>query len=324
MIFLHEIEKEVLRFPGDYQPNEMYYWLDDDNLDTFLEETKANGVGGYFSAPGVEEVVRAYMERQNLTVLEMSVHYRLEGTQEGTTMEWKGGIKVLYTAGNVRKAGVVTADGIASSRFLTTADCAFLYKNHQYQLQYYIDSGSETYTLGTYYRDGRVTNNGSKINAGLGSQRFSYSADIAKYIVYLGNRQFTIYMMDDTPCEVVTFRNFFNAHDAIALPAAITRNPSTEYETATLDRVSVPYDIEHKEEFTLVTAPLHPAMADQLLWMVRSRQVSYKEKKGSAEFTSDIIIKDYKLSRSSEPNTPVVFEMTFEYADTRLPSPLTL
>ena len=324
MIFLHEIEEEILRFPGDWQPNEMYYSLDDDNLDTFLEETKAVGAGGYFSVPGAEQIVRAYMERRNLTVLEMSVHYRLEGTQEGTSYEWKHGIKVLYTAGNIRKAGTVTADGIASSQFLTTADCVFLYKNQQYQLQYYIESGEEIYTLGTYYRDGRVTNNGTKIGAGLGSQRFSYLDDVAKYVVYLGSRQFTIYMMDDTPCEVITFRNFFNAQDGVLLPCSIERNPSTEYETASVGRVSISYDVEHKEEFTLRSALLHTAMADQLLWMVRSRSVSYKEKKGSAEFLVDIIIKDYKIIRSTEPNTPITFEMTFEYADTRLPSTLTL
>lgn len=324
MIFLHEIEKEVLRFPGDWQPNEMYYSLEDAYQDTFLEETKANGLGGYFSAPGVEEVVRSYMERRNLTVLELDIKYRLEGTQEGTTECYKQGIKVLYTAGNIRKAGTVTADGIASSQFLTTADCVFLYKNQQYQLQYYIESGEEIYTLGTYYRDGRVTNNGTKIGAGLGSQRFSYLDDVAKYVVYLGSRQFTIYMMDDTPCEVITFRNFFNAQDGVLLPCSIERNPSTEYETASVGHVSIPYDVEHKEEFTLRSAPLHTAMADQLLWMVRSRSVSYKEKKGSAEFLVDIIIKDYKIIRSTEPNTPITFEMTFEYADTRLPSTLTL
>ena len=86
----------------------------------------------------------------------------------------------------------------------------------------------------------------------------------------------------------------------------------------------MPYDIEHKEEITLKTAALPALVADQLQQLCRSRRVTYQEKRGSANFPADIIIKDYELPRSTQPNSPVTFEMTFEYADTQLPHTLTL
>lgn len=327
MIFLHEIESNLnANYKGGYYKDAKLYIAVNDSY--IVQELSSTLIDGYFCFAGVEQIVRSYMQLNNLTVVNLQcsvIKYKADAGAGSETDDID--LVVLYTTGAVRGYRSVTADDIANTQFLNQTKCAFLYKHNQMFLNYFINPNvysSEVYTITTYYRDGRITNDGMSISSGLGSKPYAYKADVAKYEISLGSRKYTIYMMDDTPCEELSFRNFYNASESIFLPAAVTRNPSTEYETARLNHIATLYDIEHKEEFTLVTTPLHPTIADKLLWMVRSRQLVYKLKENGISFNVDILIKDYKLSRSSEPNTPIVFEMTFEYADTRLPSTLTL
>lgn len=320
MIFLHEIENEILTWEGDEQPNYLYYTLDDADLDTFLEETQASGVGGYFQVFGVEEVVRSYMERRNLTVLNLDICQRLEGTQAGTTILWKH-LQVLYTAGNLRYSG--TADNLVLNHFLTPTPQTIIHRGESFSVGYYLtDAETASLSIEATMRDGSVQTVTDSVVTGYGTYGIAGTdfADAAKIKLTLGNRTFTVYVMEDAPCERFQFLNFFNVPERICLTASINRNPSTEYETAQLSHITIPYDIEHKEEYNLTTSPLSSVVANNLQWMVRSRKVVQLDGK----YNPQIIIKDYSLPRSTNPNTPITFEMTFEYADTQLPNTLIL
>ncbi|MEE0922678.1 MAG: hypothetical protein U0L47_09340 [Paludibacteraceae bacterium] len=323
MIFLKDIESAILSWEGDEQPNELYYELSDQYWDTFLDWTLASGKGGYFHAYGAEQVVRAYMELHNMSVLTLDIALRLEGTQEGTTLKNKT-VEVLYHAGPLRSAGNLKADDFVTNRFLTPFKQALLYKNHHINIPYYASTEYAVPMLTTYLRDGSTSRTtGSYVN-GVGSIFVNYIPDAYKVEVEFGSRKFTVLMAGEDPCEEFAYLNHFNVQETIFLPCSITRKPSTEFESATQELITMPYDIEHKEEITLKTAALPALVADQLQHLCRSRRVTYQEKRGSAIFPADIIIKDYELPRSTQPNSPVTFEMTFEYADTQLPHTLTL
>lgn len=323
MIFLRDIESAILSWEGDEQPNELYYELSDQYMDTFLDWTLASGKGGNFHAYGAEQVVRAYMELHDMTVLTLDIALRLEGTQEGTTLKNKT-VEVLYHAGPLRKAGNLVADDFVNGSFLSPFKQALLYRNYSINIPYYATTEYAVPRLTTYLRDGSTSSViGSYVN-GLGSIMVNYDPNAYKVEVLFGSRKFTVLMAGEDPCEEFAYLNYFNVQEKIFLPCSITRKPSTEFESATQELITMPYDIEHKEEITLKTAALPALVADQLQQLCRSRRVTYRERRGSVTFPADIIIKDYDLPRSTQPNSPVTFEMTFEYANTQLPHTLTL
>ena len=324
MIFLRDIESEILSWEGGEQPNELYYALGDQYRDTILDWMHASGKGGYFHAYGAEQAVRAYMELHDMTVLTLDIALRLEGTQEGTIYKNKT-VEVLYHAGPMRRAGNLVANDFVRGSFLSPFKQALLYKNHNITLHYFsLTTTQEQLIVDTYYRDGRLTTSVTTVYSGAGSKMINYIPDAYKVEVQMGSRRFTVLMAGEDPCEEFAYLNHFNVQEKIFLPCSITRKPSTEFESATQELITMPYDIEHKEEITLNTAALPVLVADQLQHLCRSRRVTYQEKRGSAIFPADIIIKDYELPRSTQPNSPVTFEMTFEYADTQLPHTLTL
>lgn len=325
MIFLKDIESAILSWDGGEQPNELYYRLwDSANQVCILDWTKAVGNGGYFHTYGAEQAVRAYMELNNMAVLDLDIDQRLEGTQEGTIEKEKIGVFVLYHAGPLRRAGNLEANDFVRGSFLSPFKQAVLYKNQAINLYYYATTEYSDPLLIKYLIDGTQSNNSVSYVNGLGYIRINYTSDVYKVEVIFGSRKFTVYMMDDTPCEEFAYLNHFNVQEKIFLPCSITRKPSTEFESATQELITIPYDIEHKEEITLKTAALPALVADQLQQLCRSRRVTYMERRGSANYPADIIIKDYDLPRSTSPNSPVTFEMTFEYTNTQLPHTLTL
>lgn len=323
MIFLKDIESAILSWEGDEQPNALYYQLSDWYRDTILDWTIASGRGSVFHAYGAEQVVRAYMELHDMSVLTLDIALRLEGTQEGTILQSKT-VEVLYHAGPMRLAGRLVADEFVTNSFLTPFKQALLYKNHMINIPYYATAESVEPKITTYLRDGSTSlMNVSYVN-GVGTIMVNYNPDAYKVEVVFGSRKFTVLMAAEDPCEEFAYLNHFNVQEKIFLPCSITRKPSTEFESATQELITIPYDIEHKEEITLKTAALPALVADQLQQLCRSRRVTYMECRGNANYPANIIIKDYNLPRSTQPNSPVTFEMTFEYANTQLPHTLTL
>lgn len=325
MIFLHEINDTILSWDGAEQPDKVYYCIwDADNQVCIIDWTQANGTGGYFSIVGAEETVRSYMQLHDMTVLMIDIDLRLEGTQAGTTEYEKAGISVLYTAGPIRYSGAITADALVSANFLTPHKQALLYANCMITLTYFASTEYAVPQITTYMRDGSSTTATGSYVSGLGTINIMYQSDAYKVDVVFGSRKFTVLMAGDEPYEEFTFLNFYNVQERVFLPCSLERNPSTEFDMGIQSKVAIPYDIEHKVELTVKSSPIVGAVADQLLNLCRSRKVNYIDRYGSASWYCPIIITDYSLPRSTEPNTPIVFEMTFEFADTQLPNTLTL
>lgn len=188
---------------------------------------------------------------------------------------------------------------------------------------YFYTSEAESLVTTYYLKDGSTGTSSNSISANrLVYQGWSYRPDCSKINVSLGSRSFDIYCLDQTEGVVMRYYDFFNNSCYAFVPSSITRSPSTDFETAVQDRKSIRYDVEHKLEFSLKTPPLIKALADQIYWVCRSRLVAMIEFYGKPikEKSHEIIITDFKLDRSTNPNTPTTCEMTFEYADTTLPN----
>ena len=81
--------------------------------------------------------------------------------------------------------------------------------------------------------------------------------------VTLGSRSFDIYCIDQTEGVVMRYYDFFNNLCYAFVPSSITRSPSTDFEKAVQDNKTIRYDVEHKLEFSLKTAPILQALAEQ-------------------------------------------------------------
>lgn len=323
MIFLKDIESNLRVYNDqlDYYQVEMSLAIDGELV---IDRMKSLYMDGAHCFLGVEQIVRSYMELNRLSVATIVGDF-LKFEKETDTYAATFSYEVLYHAGPIRYAGRrLTADEFVVGSFLTPFKQALLYTNHMIHIPYYATTEYAVPQITTYLRDGSTyTSIGSYVN-GLGSISVNYNANAYKVEVVFGSRKFTVLMAGEDPCEEFAYLNHFNVQEKIFLPCSITRKPSTEFESATQELITMPYDIEHKEEITLKTAALPALVADQLQQLCRSRRVTYCERRGSANFPADIIIKDYDLQRSTQPNSPVTFEMTFEYADTQLPNTLTL
>lgn len=322
MIFLKDIESNLRVYNDelDYYQVEMSLAIDGELV---IDRMQSRYMDGAHCFLGVEQIVRSYMELNRLSVATIVGDF-LKFETETDTYAATFSYEVLYHAGPIRYAGRLTADEFVVGSFLTPFKQALLYKNHMIHIPYYATTEYAVPQIATYLRDGSTyTSIGSYVN-GLGSISVNYNANAYKVEVVFGSRKFTVLMAGEDTCEEFAYLNHFNVQEKIFLPCSITRKPSTEFESATQKLITMPYDIEHKEEITLKTAALPALVADQLQQLCRSRRVTYRERRGSATFPADIIIKDYDLPRSTQPNSPVTFEMTFEYADTQLPNTLTL
>lgn len=323
MIFLKDIESEILSWEGDEQPNELYYALGDQHRDTILGWTLASGKGGDFHAYGAEQVVRAYMELHKITVLTLNIALRLEGTQEGTTYKSKT-VEVLYHAGPLRLASSSTScDTFVAKNFLTPLEHGVVTPAMPFFFLYFYTTEAEELVQTFYLTDGTTTTAKNTIMPNrLTYQGWAYRPDCYKINVSMGSRSFDIYCLNQADGVVLSYYDFFNNRCYAFIPSSINRSPSTEYELALLGKKSIRYDVEHKLEFSLKTSPLIKALADQIYWICRSRLVYMVEFYGKPikEKAHEIIITDYKLDQSTNPNTPTACEMTFEYADTTLPN----
>lgn len=325
MIFLKDIESAILSWEGGEQPNELYYRLwDSANQVCILDWTKAAGSGGYFHAYGAEQVVRAYMELHKMTVLELDIDQRLEGTQEGTIEIEKAGNGILYHAGPLRLASSsTTCDTFIKKNFLTPLKHGVVTPDMPFFFLYFYTTEVESMVTTYYLKDGSTGTSSNSISANrLGYQGWAYRPDCYKINVTLGSRSFDIYCIDQTEGVVMRYYDFFNNLCYAFVPSSITRSPSTDFDKAVQDNKTIRYDVEHKLEFSLKTAPILQALADQIYWVCRSRLVYMVEFYGKPikEKPHEIIITDYKLDQYTNPNTPIVCEMTFEYADSTLPN----
>jgi len=131
-----------------------------------------------------------------------------------------------------------------------------------------------------------------------------------KAIFDCGSRYFTVYNLLNPRTETFRFRNRWNTEEICVIPCSIQSEPKTEYELATCNEVDVAYDVEHRTEHTLKSAPIHSQMYQTLLQLCRSHKVEYLTPSGYQR----INIKEYDLPKSTEPSSTITLEMTFELA----------
>lgn len=322
MIFLKDIESNLRVYNDqlDYYQVEMSLAIDGELV---IDRMQSRYMDGAHCFLGVEQIVRSYMELNSLSVATIVGDF-LKFETETDTYAATFSYEVLYTAGPIRYSGAITADALVSANFLTPHKEALLYANCMITLTYFASTEYAVPQITTYMRDGSSTTAAGSYVSGLGTINIRYQSDAYKVDVVFGSRKFTVLMAGDEPYEEFTFLNFYNVQERVFLPCSLERNPSTEFDMGIQSKVAIPYDIEHKVELTVKSSPIVGAVADQLLNLCRSRKVNYIDRYGSASWPCPIIITDYSLPRSTEPNTPIVFEMTFEFADTQLNNTLTL
>ena len=284
-----------------------------------VHEFATRVIDGYHTSYGIEQMVRSFMESDRLSVATVRADFcsseKVIASQEQ---------EVLYHAGPLRLASSSTScDTFIKKNFLTPLKHGVVTPDMPFFFLYFYTSEAESLVTTYYLKDGSTGTSSNSISANrLVYQGWSYRPDCSKINVSLGSRSFDIYCLDQTEGVVMRYYDFFNNPCYAFVPSSITRSPSTDFETAVQDRKSIRYDVEHKLEFSLKTSPLIKALADQIYWVCRSRLVAMIEFYGKPikEKSHEIIITDFKLDRSTNPNTPTTCEMTFEYADTTLPN----
>jgi hypothetical protein len=284
-----------------------------------VHEFTTRVIDGYHTCFGIEQMVRSFMESNRLSVATVRADFcsseKVIASQEQ---------QVLYHAGPLRLASSsTTCDTFIKKKFLTPLKHGVVTPDMPFFFLYFYTTEAESMVVTYYLKDGSTGTSSSSFSANrLAYQGWSYRPDCYKINVSLGSRSFDIYCIDQTEGVVMRYYDFFNNLCYAFVPSSITRSPSTDFETAVQDNKTIRYDVEHQLEFSLKTAPILQALADQIYWVCRSRRVYMVEFYGKPikEKSHEIIITDYKLDQTTNPNTPTVCEMTFEYADTTLPN----
>lgn len=284
-----------------------------------VHEFTTRVIDGYHTCFGIEQMVRSFMESNRLSVATVRAEFCL--SEKVITSQEQ---QVLYHAGPLRLASSsTTCDTFIKKNFLTPLEHGVVTPDIPFFFLYFYTTEAESLVATYYLKDGSTGTSSSSISANrLGYQGWAYRPDCYKINVTLGSRSFDIYCIDQTEGVVMRYYNFFNNLCYAFVPSSITRSPSIDFDKAVQDNKTIRYDVEHKLEFSLKTAPILQALADQIYWVCRSRLVYMVEFYGKPikEKSHEIIITDYKLDQSTNPNTPIVCEMTFEYADSTLPN----
>lgn len=276
-------------------------------------------VNGYFEFFGLEAVIRSYMQLNNLTVLSITSSY---ATMTGTTAATVTGpsLSILYCEKEMIAGSTFTADYLVSNYFLTHYKVGWICRGCEFRLSYYVTSMTNI-TKNTYKKDGTSNTSGSRTN-GLGYYTISWEDDVAYVTVSMGSRRFTVYFIDKPAGEQLRFKNTFNRWENVSFPASTDVKPSTEYETASLENVSVMYDIEHKLELEIKTAAIPGLMYECLNDLCHAHSVQRREEmaweSGTEISWRDVLITKYKLDKSTNPNTPLTMELTLEYANRKM------
>ena len=276
-------------------------------------------IDGYHTSYGIEQMVRSFMESERLSLATVRADF-CSSEKVITSQEQQ----VLYHAGSLRLASSSTScDTFVAKNFLTPLEHGVVTPAMPFFFLYFYTTEAEELVQTFYLTDGTTTTAKNTITPNrLTYQGWAYRPDCYKINVSMGSRSFDIYCLNQADGVVLSYYDFFNNRCYAFIPSSINRSPSTEYELALLDKKSIRYDVEHKLEFSLKTSPLIKALANQIYWVCRSRLVYMVEFYGKPikEKAHEIIITDFKLDQSTNPNTPTTCEMTFEYADTTLPN----
>lgn len=325
MIFLNEIETSIRKAVSvNYDSVKCYIVLRGRYgiVVAVLVDAYSRVIDGYHEFPGAEELVRAYMLKNDKSVLTPQViyHYYLEGSEISSPDTLDLGI--IFTGAQLRAHDTFSANVFASKYFLTHYKIGWTLSGRYFTLNYCAAS-DEIYTVVRTYKDGTTASYVGTAPSDESSFLVYPDTDCVSAVVTMGSRTFTIYYLDMEVYERLMFRNAFNALEVIYIPAATNISPKTEFETAQQDNVLQRYDIEEQLEVEIKTPPLPEFMRLALLDLCRSHHVEhydpYRDDSNInyASAYSPVIIKKYKFEKSNEPNNPLVLELTLQYCDTK-------
>ena len=257
------------------------------------------------------------MQLNNLTVATVSMKFDLTDPEQSGT--WSKSLDVLYHGSKLRIPVYRTADEVVGSWFLVPYKSVYVLGGTYFHLPYYA-SAAGTATITRTYADGTTDTSTAVTSAGLNNLVIQKSSSIHAHVEF-GYRTMDIYFVDADMKEHFSFRNVFNVLEQIDIPASFESNPKTEFETAQQDKVLQRYDIEHQLEMSIKTSALPAGIYKQLLALCQARSVTYYQSESlpiTVSGTHAISIEEYKLPKSTEPNTPLTFEMKFKYCDTEM------
>ena len=318
MIFLSQIETTA-RKQNAAQLSAVYLYLRSSVAGrTIVSDYPSRLINGYFEFLGLERVVRAHMMQYGDSCITVSGYYKevnTSGEESTTSFSY---VQVIFTMASLRKAGSLTADVFAANRFFTQSKVSWMAEQQSMLLYYYkttFDSYSVTYTLA----DGSTRTVSGASDAGFGSVPVNPNAGEVKAEIVMGNRSHTVYYLPMEKYELLQFRNVFNVWENVCLPCSMEEDLISEYELATVDGKDSRYDIENRLELKVKTSPLPAFMYDTLVGLVHAVTVQRYDpyKSGNTVYGdwSQVYIKDYKLPRSTNPNSNIVMEMTLAFSD---------
>lgn len=318
MIFLSQIETSV-RKQSTAQLSAVYLYLNSSVAGrTIVSKYPSRLVNGYFEFIGLESVVRAHMMQYGDSCITVSGYYKEVSTSGEESTTSFSSVQVIFTMASLRKAGSLTADVFAANRFFTPSKVSWMAENQSMHLYYYTTS-SESYSVTYTLADGSTRTVSGSSGTGFGSVAVNPNAGEVKAETVMGNRSHTVYCLPMEKYELIQFRNVFNAWEIVCLPCSMEEDLSSEYELVTVDGKDSRYDIENRLGLKVKTSPLPVFMYDTLVGLVHAVTVQrydpYKSGNTVYGVWSPIYIKDYKLPRSTNPNSEIVMEMTLAFSD---------
>lgn len=324
MIFLSDIESNIRVATGvtyDSVRCTATFISSSGGAPVYVIDLYSRIIDGWHVFLGAEELVRAFMLQNNLSVLSLTVahHYYHSGSE--ITSPVTSGLSVVYVGAKLRKHVRLKADIFTSYYFLTHYKVGFAAVGGSYTLNYYTGS-STTYFITYTKQDGSTTVTSGTSSTGVSTLSVNSIKGAVKADVRMGDRTFTVYFLEmDVPVQL-RFRNVFNALEYVTFPGSTTKVPKTEFETAQIENVSTMYDIEQLLDLQIKSPVLPSSMYNSLLNLCRSRKVEMYDPytvAGNSTFStwSEVLVKEYKLEQSDSPNTPISLELTLQYADKR-------
>lgn len=328
MIFLNQVEStlEALAPPAPGPGDTFHYELEALYSGSVIcARLVGRFTGGVLKFIGFKEIVRSFMELRSLTVCSLyCTIYRVyaNGSEVSTGYPI---LEVLYHRGKVLAPVYRTADDFLAGSFLYPYKQVCVNGNSSFSLHYYAaDAG--TITVDRTFADGTTDTLTYSSTTGLSYvviNRGTSSGGAAGVHAHVefGYRKMDIYFLKAEVREQFIFRNMFNVQEYVTIPASLSSEPKTEFEEAQQDGVLQRYDIEQQLSMQLKSASIPSVLYNQLLAMCRAKSVMYDTNEampttvGSAR---PVIIEEYKLAKSTDPDSRLTVELKFKYCDTEM------
>ena len=265
------------------------------------------------------------MELRGLSVCTINCTiYRVypDGSEVGTGYSI---LDILYHRGKVLMPVYRTADDFLAGSFLYPYKQVCVYGRSSFNLHYYAAEAG-TITVDRTFADGTTDPLTSSSATGLSYvviNRGTSSGGAAGVHAHVefGYRKMDIYFLKAEVNEQFIFRNIFNVQEYVTIPASLSSEPKTEFEEAQQDGVLQRYDIEQQLGMQLKSASIPSVLYNQLLAMCRAKSVMYDVNEvmpTTVATARAVIIEEYKLPKSTAPDSKLTVELKFKYCDTEM------